>query len=1524
MSVVLAVAVAMLSGSLPARPSQAEDVAPFAELYSATASGPTATAGNALAACDPSDADCPPPSTPLDADGNPATTAPPGDASPDGALPDGASPDGAASTSDPSPGAGAEDPGAVTPTYPAFSPPERTMTAAPIAPAQLELAEADDDADLAVTIKATPNNPQPRRAVHYTITVTNHGPAVATGITLQADMTSTNPGLPGFDEVFPGDSGFDCSNPANTPIRVYCSLPTLAAGQTATILMISVIPGVYGAFITTTNTVRLTSATPDPTMANNTAAATATTRAMSTSLVPFSPRFSANTNGTITTIGNQLLTCPPAATGCTEGLQGIGNYILNNDFAMTNLNADTSSHGFANSSGAELVLPAGAEVLWAGLYWGSRLSYAQSETNTHQTMRLKVPGSTTYQAIRSNVAFGPTAANYSYQELADVTHLVRAAGSGYYWGAGVLADSGSDRYAGWALTVVYRHNSLEPRNLTVFDGFAYVVGGANEQIPISGFLTPSTGTVNTQLGMVAWEGDLGLVGDYARLNNVTLSTAVSPADNFFNATNDNNGVIVQNRTPAHRNMLGFDIKNLSAPGAIANGATSATFTFGSSGDVYFPGVFTTAISLYAPTFVTSTKTVRNLDGNLPASPGDRVRYTVTFTNSGDDGAVDAISSDVLPANVTYVPGSLTLLGSPNRPLTDAPGDDVGEYVGDTVTVRLGDGANATSGGYIGVGKTFAYEFDATVDAAAAGTTVSNTATIDYVQETLREPGSHTLDPATFPVIQELADLAITKSMSPSPATAGNTVTSTLTVVNNGPTSAANVVVNDTLPAGLVALTATSSAGADCSINAGSPYTVDCPLGTLGSSATATVTITARIPADFSPTSITNRATVTSTTPDPVSTNNQAEAAIPVAPSADLAVTKTASDSTPSPGTSTSFTITVTNNGPSVARSFALTDSVLTSSRSGLLLTGVSAGPGLACTPPPASTFSEFDCTGGELAVGASATLTVSAWLAPNVAEGTTLENSVEVSSTTPDPNMANNRATRSIQAGTPWADVAVSKTGSASAVAGGPISYTLGAQNLGPADATSVVITDVVPASIIVSSATTSSGSCAVDPPAASKAAGQSQTVTCTFGRLAGPGMLLPDSGGKVEATISGTLGSDAPAGGLVNTARVTSDHDPNPANDEDSATTAVGASADLAVTKTVANPSASAGTSTTFTITVTNNGPSVARNLTLSDGMVNGGNSGITFEDVTPGPGLTCPGFVPPTQDWSFECTAAQLAVGASVTVSVRAWVGTAVLAGARLENKVEVSSQTPDPDTSNNTASAVILAGTPWADVSVAKTAPATAIAGGSISYTLNARNLGPAEATSVVISDEVPAAITVSSAVSNSGSCSVNPPAATKTPSQSQTVTCPIGRLTAPERPFPSLGGSAQVTITGTVDPGTPAGGLVNTALVASDHDPNPDNDEDSATTVIGAAADLVVTKTADASAPSAGTSFTYTVTVRNNGPSVARDLVLNDAIPTANQGALHLISVAPGTGLTCPAGDVTQTSARCTASSLAVGA
>jgi len=112
-----------------------------------------------------------------------------------------------------------------------------------------------------------------------------------------------------------------------------------------------------------------------------------------------------------------------------------------------------------------------------------------------------------------------------------------------------------------------------------------------------------------------------------------------------------------------------------------------------------------------------------------------------------------------------------------------------------------------------------------------------------------------------------SDLSVSKHDSPDPVGMGNILTYTVTVTNHGPADATAVSLTDSLPAGVVYVSANSSQG-PCSQSSG---TVSCTIGDMASGATVTVTIVVNAP--IVPGTIVNTAIVSCTSDDPNLANN---------------------------------------------------------------------------------------------------------------------------------------------------------------------------------------------------------------------------------------------------------------------------------------------------------------------------------------------------------------------------------------------------------------------------------------------------------------------------------------------------------------------------------------------------------------------------------------------------------------------------------------------------------------------------
>jgi uncharacterized repeat protein (TIGR01451 family) len=229
--------------------------------------------------------------------------------------------------------------------------------------------------------------------------------------------------------------------------------------------------------------------------------------------------------------------------------------------------------------------------------------------------------------------------------------------------------------------------------------------------------------------------------------------------------------------------------------------------------------------------------------------------------------------------------------------------------------------------------------------------------------------------------------------SPDPVIAGNPLTYTLTVRNNGPGTVADALVTDSLPTG-VQLVSVSTTQGTCT----GPSIVTCALGTIASGGSATIIIVATPTVAWT---IYNIAAVTSSVADPDVVNDSARSMTSVNPppsvAADLVLSMTDSPDPVSAGSPLTYTLMVRNNGPDAATDVHATDTLPT----GMLLGSVSTTQG-ACTGT-----STVDCALGTIASGGNVTIKI---VGTPTAAGTII-NTASVASGVGDPTTANNNVT---------------------------------------------------------------------------------------------------------------------------------------------------------------------------------------------------------------------------------------------------------------------------------------------------------------------------------------------------------------------------------------------------------------------------------------------------------------------------------------------------------------------------------
>ena len=715
-------------------------------------------------------------------------------------------------------------------------------------------------------------------------------------------------------------------------------------------------------------------------------------------------------------------------------------------------------------------------------------------------------------------------------------------------------------------------------------------------------------------------------------------------------------------------------------------------------------------------------------------------------------------------------------------------------------------------------------------------------------------GEETATATVSITVKPTTTLAIAKTLASAEFKASTQVTYQVTVMNNGPKDAAGLVVTDTLPPGLTFVSATGPSGC-----AAAGQVVTCGAIVLPMAAPNNVavwTVTAMI--DSAATgNVTNFAAVSSPT-DPNSPKNAQDGPRAINVMADLSVDKAVTSAEFKAGQQATYTTTVTNNGPADATSVALSDTI----PAPLSLVSATPSQGTPCAGDPAVT-----CNLGTITAGASATVTIVVDI-PAGATGT-VTNTTTVS--LPDDAMTGNNSDTDMTAVNVMADLRIEKSDSPDPVVagGGNLTYTITVTNDGPADATSVEVTDTLPAAGVTF---VSTSGCSEDP---------NGVPTCNLGPLT--------AGASAQYTITVSVDPDA-SGTLTNTATVSAPEDTMTGNNTVMEDTTVQSNVDLSIKKTDGLTSVVAGTPLTYTITVSNAGPSDAVGATVSDTFP-AELTNVTWTCAPAGAGSSCANAA------GAGNLNESVNVGAAGTVTFTVMATVASSAMGTISNTAIVTPPGSATDTNPGNESATDdTAITKEADLTITKIdSPDPVVAGAQLVYTIAVMNNGPSDAADVVVSDTLPAG--VSNAVTSG--CNEDP---------AGVATCTLGPIAS--------GASKQYTITVDVDMST-SGTLTNIASVASSTPLiNTGDDSVMQDTTVNQEAELTITKSDNNDPVVAGSGMiTYTVSVNNNGPSDASGVVVTDALPAG----VTLVSTAGDcselTGVpTCTLGTITASSSK----------
>jgi gliding motility-associated-like protein/uncharacterized repeat protein (TIGR01451 family) len=432
---------------------------------------------------------------------------------------------------------------------------------------------------------------------------------------------------------------------------------------------------------------------------------------------PFSLRFQTSAKGSIDFVSNASIECDGTGGGganCVDLAAQLppifAAWSQNNDHNATYIDIDGNPSTFSSTSDS-LNLPLCSEVLFAAIYWGGRSDNGDPGFANRGNIKIKTAGGS-YVDVTASETIDATIGNRVYYCFADITDYIKSNPTKSMYTVGNVYSrlGGSNMWAGWNIVVVYKNDLFPMRNLNVFDGLVNVnSAGTNVEVGITDFLTPPSGPVTFEVGVYAYEGDRGFVGDSLLFDGgsgyVAISNGLNPVDDIFNFSQSRNGAVSNSQIPLIHNNISIDAdifapNNVGFP-YIGNSETEANVKITTSNETIMVQVITLAIDVYEPDMRAGVR-VEDLNGG-DVEPGDILEYTVVGSNIGSDPATNSYIVDTLAPNITFVPGSIEIIHGPNLGVkTDGAGDDQGSYLPGPRVVRLniGTGATGASGGVV--------------------------------------------------------------------------------------------------------------------------------------------------------------------------------------------------------------------------------------------------------------------------------------------------------------------------------------------------------------------------------------------------------------------------------------------------------------------------------------------------------------------------------------------------------------------------------------------------------------------------------------------------------------------------------------------------------------------------------------------------------------------------------------------------------------------------------------------------------
>ena len=995
------------------------------------------------------------------------------------------------------------------------------------------------------------------------------------------------------------------------------------------------------------------------------------------------------------------------------------------------------------------------------------------------------------------------------------------------------------------------------------------------------FTTTGQGSCSNNFGLAVT--DLEVLKTVNILNpNVGDTVIFTVKATNFGPTNATN-VLVTDVLPAGYELMGVTasrgtwINSIWNIGNLSNGALE---TIQISAKVIAPGGYLNTASVAGdqpelnilnnqssaatmPTSIIDLSLINQISKPRP-NVGDVVTFTIDLANANLSPATNIQIQNVIPNGYTTISNI----------------SNGGTLLGNTITWNLANVLNGTN-------QLLTYK--AVVLPPLVGTNYTTVAQVTAATEqdldsTPNNNQASEDDQASVSALPLSSDLSLINQISNILPNVGQEVAFTVTLQNDGPDPATNVIVKNIVANGFNTISNISNGG----VLVGN--TITWSLANLDTSANQIFTYTAIVLSPGLGILTTNIAQVAASdqwdmdsTPNNNNPSEDDQAQVTaLLQGANLSLTKQINNLTPNVGEIVTFTITINNSGPNTATNVAVKDSIPNgySNVTNISNSGILSG-------------SVINWNGLTIANGANLIFTYQAKVNAPIL-GTSFTNIAQIKSSDQfDPNSVpnNNNASEddqdSVTAVPKRANLSLNKlVNKLIPQVGEEVTFTITLNNTGPQTANNIEIKDVVPNGLSGISNISNSGTLV------------GNTITWNIVNLA--------NGGNLTFTYNAIVQKPNVGVSFTNTVQVTKvdEFDPNstpnnnnPLEDDQSQITLVPQVSNLNLTKQINDLNPLSGDIVTFTIKIRNNGPNIATNISIRDSIPNGYS---TISNIDNGGILTANKL-----NWNI----ASLANGGDVFLTYKAKVEKPGI-GIIFKNIAQITkvdqhdpNSTPNNNISTEDDQSEVTAIPEQANLNLTKQVNnQTPNPGEIVTFTVTIQNTGPDAATNILIQDVIPSGYSNISNVSNSGTVVGNNLEwailnLTNGSSQSMTYQAKVNN--------PSLGinftNVAQIMAEDQYDPNsTPGNNIIG-------------EDDQAQIATVPNVANLSLIKSVSNSKPNVGDTITFSLTLNNSGPKNATNVNIEDITPNGysnisniSNGGIAIGNVLEWSNLSIPNG------------------